>query len=126
MSEAEKANRYYAEQILGMAIEDKYGDKITTMATDDEGNFDESKYNQILTTFTNRAAAAEEQKGNDIAKKYSEVEGEVKDIVNTGDLNSFLDRYENDDDSNKLINDVVGGNYDGKINNDEELGLLYA
>lgn len=126
MSEAEKANRYYAEQILGMAIEDKYGDKITAMATDEKGNVNESKYNQILSAFTNRAAAAEEQKGNDITARYGEVESEVKDIVNTGDLNSFLDKYENDADSNKLINDVIGGNYDGKINNDEELGLLYA
>lgn len=126
MSEAEKANRYYAEQILGMAIEDEYGDKITTMATDEEGNVDESKYNQILTAFTNRAAAAEEQKGNDITARYGEVENEVRGIVNTGDLNSFLDKYENDADSNKLISDVIGGNYDGKINNDEELGLLYA
>lgn len=126
MSEAEKANRYYAEQILGMAIEDKYGDKITAMATDETGSVNESKYNQILSAFTNRAAAAEEQKGNDITARYGEVESEVKDIVNTGDLNSFLDKYENDADSNKLINDVIGGNYDGKINNDEELGLLYA
>ena len=126
MSEAEKANRYYAEQILGMAIEDKYGDKITTMATDEKGNVDESKYNQILTAFTNRAAAAEEQKGNDIAARYSEVENEVRDIVGTEDLNSFLDKYENDADTNALINEVLGGNYDGKINNDEELGLMYA
>ena len=126
MSEAEKANRYYAEQILGMAIEDEYGDKITAMATDEESNVDENKYNQILTAFTNRAAAAEEQKGNDITARYGKVENEVRGIVNTGDLNSFLEKYENDTDSNKLINDVVGGNYDGKINNDEELGLLYA
>jgi hypothetical protein len=109
-----------------MAIEDKYGDKITAMATNKEGNVDENKYNQILTAFTNRATALEEQKGNDIATRYGEVENKVRGIVDTGDLNSFLDKYENDADTNALINEVLGGNYDGEINNDKELGLMYA
>jgi hypothetical protein len=45
MSQAEEANKYYAEQILGMAIEDTYGKDIADMATDSEGNVDQNRYN---------------------------------------------------------------------------------
>ena len=121
MSEAEKANKYYAEQILGMAVEDAYGDDARRMATDKDGNVDTNKYNQILTAFTDRASQMEEQKGKDIASQYEAVEETVKDISTGGELNRFL---KNQDD--KVIKQVLGENYDGKINNDKELGLLYA
>ena len=121
MSEAEKANKYYAEQILGMAVEDAYGDDARRMATDKDGNVDTNKYNQILTAFTDRASQMEEQKGKDIASQYEAVEETVKDISTEGELNRFL---KNQDDT--AIKQVLGENYDGKINNDKELGLLYA
>ena len=124
MAEAEKANRYYSEQILGMAIEDKYGDKISSMVTKDDETIDEIKYNQILTAFTKRAANIEEEKNNNTKTTYEQVEGKVKDISNTKDLNSFLNDYEKD--NNELINKVLGGNYDGSMDDDKELGLLYA
>ena len=121
MSEAAKANKYYAEQILGMEVENAYGDDVRRMATDKDGNIDTNKYNQILNAFTDRASQIEEQKGKDIASEYEAVEETVKDISTEGELNRFL---KNQDD--KAIKQVLGENYDGKINNDKELGLLYA
>ena len=121
MSEAEKANKYYAEQILGMAIEDTYGEDARRMATDKDGNVDTNKYNQILNAFTDRAAQMEEQKGKDVASQYAAVEETVKDISTEGQLNRFLKNQDQE-----AVKQVLGENYDGKINNDKELGLLYA
>lgn len=121
MSEAEKANKYYAEQILGMAIEDTYGEDARRMATDKDGNVDTNKYNQILNAFTDRAAQMEEQKGKDVASQYEAVEETVKDISTEGQLNRFLKNQDQE-----AVKQVLGENYDGKINNDKELGLLYA
>ena len=48
MTEAQKANEYYARQIMGIAVEEKYGDELREKATDANGNFDQQKYNQLL------------------------------------------------------------------------------
>ena len=124
MAEAEAANRYYAEQILGIKIEEDRGSSIKKMATDEDGNIDNVKYNQIITALTNKAVNLEDEKDNNIKESYEAVETEVKDISNEKQLNDFLNQYENN--NAEVIKKVLGDNYDGQINNDKELGLLYA
>lgn len=119
MSEAEAANRYYAEQIMGMAIQENYGDKIKDIATNENGEVDTALYNQLTSSLTAAAAAADEEKEKSLADSYKDIN--VSDIKNTGDLNSALSGYDD-----ALLKKVLGENFDGSIDNDEELGLMYA
>ena len=121
MSEAAEANLYYAEQLLENAVEKNYGSDINTLATNKDGETDAGRYESILDIYTNKAAQLEADKNNNIAEQYAAVEGTIKDIVDTGDLNNFLKSQDEKD-----IKAVLGEDYDGKINNDKELGLMYA
>lgn len=121
MAEAAEASKYYAEQILKIGIEENYGDKIRELATDKEGNVNQALAEQITQAFTNRAAKQSEEEDRRIDEEYAAVEDDVKDIVNTDDLNDFLDNYTDEE-----IKAVLGDNYDGDIEDDEELGLMYA
>ena len=121
MSEAAEANLYYAKQLLENTVEKNYGSDINALATNKDGETDAGRYESILDIYTNKAAQLEADKNNNIAEQYAAVEGTIKDIVNTGDLNDFLKSQDEKD-----IKAVLGEDYDGKINNDEELGLMYA
>ena len=121
MSEAAEANLYYAKQLLENTVEKNYGSDINVLATNKDGETDAGRYESILDIYTNKAAQLEADKNNNIAEQYAAVEGTIKDIVDTGDLNNFLKSQDEKD-----IKAVLGEDYDGKINNDKELGLIYA
>ena len=124
MDEAAESNLYYAKQILENSVEKNYGSDISQLATNKDGEVDAGRYETLLDIYTNKASQLEADKENNIADQYANVESDVKDIVNTSDLNAFLNKYEQD--NNELIKSVLGESYDGNIGDDKELGLMYA
>ena len=60
--EAREANEYYTKQILGVEIEKKQGEDLRRMATDENGNFDQSKYDQLLAIYSDKAYNENTQK----------------------------------------------------------------
>lgn len=56
MEKAEEANNYYAEQLNLISIKSKYGDKINKLATDDEGNVNTARAEQIAQVLNNTEA----------------------------------------------------------------------
>ena len=119
MTEAQKANEYYARQIMGIAVEEKYGDELREKATDADGNFDQQKYNQLLEVYTQRAVEQDSQSEKDLADKYSEID--VSGVSSTGDLNKILSGA-----TEETLKAIFGDTDFSSIDNDEELAKAYA
>ena len=120
MGEVSKANLYYAQQLLENSVESIYGSDITKLASKN-GQTDAGRYEQILDIYANKAAELEAKKENNISQQYANVESKVKGVVNTWDLNGFLQNYTSEE-----IKAVLGKDFDGSIDDDRELGLMYA
>lgn len=107
MDDAKKANEYYAEQIMGIVVEDTYGDRLEGMATDEEGNTNESLYNQLIAATTTALA-------NGPSNEQS-----LADAIAAIDVSKAT--------SNSKTNEILkaaGANY--SIDDDEDLAMLYA
>lgn len=107
MNDAKKANEYYAEQIMGIVVEDTYGDRLEGMATDEEGNTNESLYNQLIAATTTALA-------NGPSNEQS-----LADAIAAIDVSKAT--------SNSKTNEILkaaGANY--SIDDDEDLAMLYA
>lgn len=99
MAEAAEANQYYAKQILGISIEENYGEDLSKIAGDNE-----TLYNLLVSSMTEMAAKT--QTDNDKA---------LADAL----ANINLDKSYS---SNNNLND----NYGYNIQNDKDLALTYA
>lgn len=107
MNDAKKANEYYAEQILGIKVEDTYGNKLEGMATDKEGNINESLYNQLIAATTTALAnsPSNQQSLDDAIDKI-----DVSQATSTSKTNEILKE--------------AGAGY--SIVDDEDLAMKYA
>ena len=109
---ATEANEYYAKQIMGMAVEDEYGDKIEGMTTDKDGNINEVLYNQIVAATAQRKSEAEAENETALAERMADIEDDVRNIDSTGELEKYLEKL------------GVADNYN--VSNDKQLALTYA
>lgn len=105
--EARKANEYYAKQIMGIKVEDTYGDKLEGMATDEEGNTNEALYNQLVAA---TAAALDNSPSNEQA---------LEDAIAAIDVS----KASSNEATNKILKDA-GAGY--RIKDDKSLAMLYA
>ena len=108
MDIAKKANEYYAEQILGMVIEDDYGKRIEAMSTDEEGTVNEALVSQITAAITKAGV-----------KTASENDANLQTLLEGVNGNKAT--------SNNALNDILAENdRDYSISNDKDLALTYA
>lgn len=109
---ATEANEYYAKQIMGMAVEDEYGDKIEDMTTDKDGNVNEVLYDQIVAATAQRKSEADAENEKALAERMADVEDDVRNINSTGELEKYLEK--------------LGVADDYKVSDDKQLALTYA
>lgn len=100
--QAEQANLEFAKRILQSEIENKYGDKIDELATDEEGNVNEARASQISAILADQEEA--------VAKKMQKEIDNI-DIEDTNDWKS---------------NNKLNEHYNYTIDNDEDLARTYA
>ena len=109
MTEAKEANKYYAEQILGLEVKDKYGKDLEKTASDEEGNINEELYNQLVAAATASATKANEANGKSMDKEIADID--VSDISSNAKLRKKYPQY---------------ANIKGAIDGDKNLALTYA
>jgi TP901 family phage tail tape measure protein len=107
MSQAEEANKYYAEQIMGIVVDDTYGEKFEKMSSDEEGNVNATLYNQLVAATTN---ALEKGDSN---------EQSLADAIAAIDVSGATSNAK----TNKILK-AAGADY--QIDDDKDLAMLYA
>lgn len=88
LSEAEKANKYYAKQIAGIEIKDKYGNDATEMSKNNKGEVREGLKNQILEAMNSKVT----EQNTELEEKLKGID--ISSVKNTGDLSKWLENYD--------------------------------
>lgn len=109
MEQATAAAKHYAQTVVGEIIEDKYDSQIKQMATDKDGNVDQTEVELIKSLV---AANSE-----DLTNLMADTHTTWTELVDKGvDSNNSLESYL----------EMVGSEYAGKDFNDKETALTYA
>ena len=109
MEQATAAAKHYAQTVVGEIIEDKYDSQIKAMATDKDGNVDQTEVELIKSLV---AANSE-----DLTNLMAETHTTWTELVDKGvSSNNSLENYL----------EMVGSEYAGKDFNDKETALTYA